>query len=101
MFYNKERITKLLEIYGKENVYTNCTFKIKEDKIITIDVIVNTEHKLIFIACQPKKIDENTLDSFTANVRNCGGLGSKSLVTTMHYDKDSERYKKIRKTEGT
>lgn len=82
--------TLMAEIYGKENVYTNCTFKIKEDKIITIDVIVNTEHKLIFIACQPKKIDENTLASFSSNVRNCGGLGSKSLVTTMHYDKDSE-----------
>ena len=80
--------TLLKGIYGPENIYTNCIFT----DTISMDIIVNTGIKLIFIECQigdtttgddTKIYYKNILDTFKSNINACGGLASKALFMTL------------------
>lgn len=84
-WYEYEIASILAQIYGPENVYTNCVFKLKdsnEDKN-EVDIIVNTGQKLLFVECKTR-IDKITdIDKFHSVVKNYGGNGSKALFVTM------------------
>ncbi len=75
----------LAEIYGKQNVYTNCIFKsINQQDKNEVDVIVHTGQKLLFVECKTKIQNSTDIDKFHSVVKNYGGNGSKALFITMH-----------------
>lgn len=109
----------LKDIYKPENIYTNCILKKDNFPDISMDIMVNTGNKLIFVECQigdtqedkeaweaqqnansPKEADKKTeaakkiytdiLGKFTQNVRTCGGLASKLLFITLRPNQTCE-----------
>lgn len=113
-----ENIYKPENIYT-ENIYTNCILKKDKFPDISMDIMVNTGNKLIFVECQigdtqedkeaweaqqnansQKEVDEKTeaakkiytdiLGKFTQNVRTCGGLASKLLFITLRPNQTCE-----------
>lgn len=84
-WFEYEVASMLSQIYGPENVYTNCIFKLKdsdEDKN-EVDIIVNTGQKLLFVECKTQITKITDIDKFHSVVQNYGGNGSKALFITM------------------
>lgn len=84
--------TLLKDIYGPKNIYTNCILPNSNSTDISMDIIVNTGNKLIFVECQigdtphrenADKLYTDILGKFAKNVRDCGGLASKLLFITL------------------
>ena len=84
-WFEYEVAEKMAEIYGAQNVYTNCRFLSQEEKDKNeVDVIVNTGQKLLFVECKTQIFKPTDIDKFHSVVQNYGGSGSKSLFITMH-----------------
>lgn len=53
-----------------------------------IDVIVATEHKMLFVECKTHIFDKTDIDKFASAVKNYGGMGAKAIfITQQNMDK--------------
>lgn len=93
-WFEYEVAEKLSQIYGAENIYTNCRFFSKKQKDKNeVDIIVNTGQKLLFVECKTQIFKPTDIDKFHSVVQNYGGNGSKALFITMHQMSDIQQEK--------
>lgn len=53
-----------------------------------IDIIVATEHKMLFVECKTHIFDKTDIDKFASAVKNYGGMGAKAIfITEQNMDK--------------
>lgn len=70
-------------IYPKKDIRLNCVFRnVKNLPKNEIDIIINTNSKLIFVECKTQVYNATDVDKFNSAVKNYGGLGSKALFVT-------------------
>lgn len=81
----------IAEIYGPENIYTNCIFTDNQNEILEMDLMVKAGNKVLFVECQSgnqlstledDRFYNGILNSFKSNINACGGLASKALFVT-------------------
>lgn len=79
------KIAKILSSWPKsKEIYLNCVFPFSEGNMDKneVDIIVQTENKLLFVECKTQITNNTDIDKFRTVVKGYGGTASKALFVT-------------------